>query len=329
MKKLIIGTLIVYSFLLFPTPYLFAQSGSSITGADIMDTFSLTVSPATPRPQQSVIVSVDGSGVNLSTANISWNVNGTRVKGGLGERTVSFIMGPLGSQTTVDVRIESGENVFTRSAVVRSSEVDILWQGETYTAPFYKGRSLWSSQSKITLVAIPHGVGNVNLSNLNYRWTKNGTVLGSLSGVGRNTLSLTDTVLSKSQTIDVEVLSGQGTPLASASVLVTPVSPTFAFYENNPLHGFMFHREISGTYELKSPEVTFSAFPFFFSASNRFDANMTYEWRVNDTDPKIGNSSTYRAPEQTEGTSRISVHASHRDWILQDIDREFLIQFGQ
>jgi len=92
---------------------------------------------------------------------------------------------------------------------LRAQEVDILWQGETYTPPFYKGRALWSSQSRITFLAIPHGAGIGNPANLTYRWTQNGTVLGNINGIGKNTLSFTDSVLSKPQTIKIDVLSGQ------------------------------------------------------------------------------------------------------------------------
>ena len=50
--------------------------------------------------------------------------------------------------------------------VVNAQSVDLLWQGETYVPPFYKGKSLWSDQSRITLFAIPQGLGNP--ANLNY-----------------------------------------------------------------------------------------------------------------------------------------------------------------
>src|SRR3990167_8183019 len=105
---------------------------------------------------------------------------------------------------------------------LHAQEVDILWQGKTYTPPFYKGKTLWSSQSKIALLAIPHISGAGNPVNLTYKWIKNGTVLGNINGVGKNTLAFTDSILSKPQTIKVEILSEQKTVLASASIFVTP-----------------------------------------------------------------------------------------------------------
>ena len=210
----------------------------------------------------------------------------------------------------------------------RAQEVDILWQGETYTPPFYKGRALWSSQSRITFLAIPHGAGIGNPANLTYRWTQNGTVLGNINGIGKNTLSFTDSVLSKPQTIKIDVLSGQDTVLASASVIVTPIFPMLAIYENNPLYGFMFHRETSGVHELQDKEVTFTAFPLFFSALNRNDNRTSYAWLTNiGGEAETKNSVTYRAPDDTAGSSQVEVRASSKDKILQSANKSFLIQF--
>src|SRR3990167_10337236 len=80
---------------------------------------------------------------------------------------------------------------------LQAEEVDLLWQGNSYVPPFYEGRTLWSSQSRITFLAIPHGAGIGNPANLTYKWTKNGTVLGNINGVGKNTLSFIDSILSK------------------------------------------------------------------------------------------------------------------------------------
>jgi len=212
---------------------------------------------------------------------------------------------------------------------LHAQEVDILWQGKTYTPPFYKGKTLWSSQSKIALLAIPHISGAGNPVNLTYKWIKNGTVLGNINGVGKNTLAFTDSILSKPQTIKVEILSSSpGTVLASASVTITPVSPMLAIYENNPLYGFMFHREISGTYELREQEVTLTAFPLFFSAASRMTDSLSYQWRSNDGGVETSNSVTYRAPEDARGASAVSAEVSHEDKILQSSGKHFLIQFG-
>jgi len=210
---------------------------------------------------------------------------------------------------------------------LNAQSVDLLWQGEAYTPPFYQGRTLWSKQSRITLVAIPQGLGNP--ANLNYKWTKTGTVLGNINGVGKNTISFFDSILSKPQNIKVEILASDKTVLASASVAVAPTNPSLAVYENNPLYGFMFHREITGTHKLQGQEVTFTAFPLFFSALNRIDSSINYQWRTNTGEAETKNSVTYRAPDNATGSSEVKVSVSNKDEITQSAKGSFLIEFGQ
>lgn len=212
----------------------------------------------------------------------------------------------------------------------QAQTVDLLWQGETYAPPFYKGKTLWSSQSSIIFLAMPHGAGIENPANLTYKWTKNGTVLGNVNGVGKNTISFIDSILSRPQTIRIEVLFGQNIVLASASVTVTPISPILAIYENHPLYGLMFHQETRGIHKLQNKEVTFTAFPLFFSALNRSDNTVNYEWRANvDADAETRNSVTYRAPDDAAGSSQIEVRVSNKDKILQSASQSFLIEFGK
>lgn len=209
--------------------------------------------------------------------------------------------------------------------VVRAQSVKLLWQGETYTPPFYEGASLWTNQSRVTLVAVTHGLGNPNT--LNYKWTKNGTVLGNINGVGKDSLSFTDSIISRAQNIKVEVLSGQNQTLAESSVYITPQTTLLNIYENNPLYGFMFNKEVGKKHNLIGKEITFVAFPLFFSASSRIDNNLKYSWQANTSNVDVGNSITYRVPENTSGSSQISVGVSNGTKITQSANKSFLVQF--
>ena len=205
--------------------------------------------------------------------------------------------------------------------------IDLIWQGEGYAPPFYQGRTLWSRQGAITLVAIPHGLGNP--ATLNYKWTRSGTVLGNLNGVGVNSLSYMDSVLSRTQVITVEIISDQEELLASASVTIAPTSPLLTIYENSPLYGFLVHKEVPGTYEFKEKEVTFTAFPLFFSAPNRDSSALSYSWRANNSPAGTGHSATYRVPDDASGTSAVSIRTSHTKNLIQEAEKGFLVQFGE
>ena len=212
-------------------------------------------------------------------------------------------------------------------ALAYAQSVDILWQGDGYTPPFYEGRAMWSNQSRITLLAVPQGLGND--ANLNYKWSRNGTVLGDFSGVGKNTLSFNDSVLSRPQSIKVEIISNNDEVVTQSSVRIAPVVPSVLVFENNPLLGFLFHREVGSTYTLKDAEVTFTSFPFFFNTRNHADPLLTYKWQTNNGEVETKNSVTYRVPDGASGESFVSVNISNSKKILQTAGKSFLVQFGQ
>lgn len=212
------------------------------------------------------------------------------------------------------------------STTVSAQSVDILWQGESYTPPFYEGKSLWSKQSVITLVAIPQGLGSA--SSLNYRWTRNGTVLGSNSGVGKNSLTYSDSLLSKSIVIMVEIVDTEENVLTSSSITVTPVIPQILVYERNPLYGYMFHDEVGDIFNLSKSEVTFTAFPLFSDPAIREGSLLAYRWRTNNGPAQEGGTITYRVPEGEKGLSKVSLSLTNSTKVLPALTKDFLIQFG-
>ena len=208
----------------------------------------------------------------------------------------------------------------------QQSSVDLIWHGEVYTPPFYKGRSLWSSQSQLKIVAIAN-IPNTNPRNLFYKWTKNSTVLGTVNGVGKNTISINDPIFSKPQTIKVEVMSSDGAILGSSTVTLAPTKPSLLVYENNPLYGLMLHKEIGSQYNLENREITLSAFPLFFNVPNTKSSRLNYEWQTDVGVVGEGQSATYQIPEGLTGSSRVSIRIMNNDRITQDVRRSFLLKY--
>ncbi len=214
---------------------------------------------------------------------------------------------------------------FLLSTPVLAQSVDILWQGETYAPPFYEGRALWSKQSNIKFVAIPQGLGSA--ASLNYRWTRNGTVLGNSSGIGKNSIKFKDSLFSKPYTMRVEIVNSSDKVLAESSVSVTAIEPVLLVYEKNPLYGYMFHRQVDKAYKLNKGEVTLSAFPLYAGSTERETPTFSYKWRAGEG-VSSGSSVTYRAPEGAEGYAQVNLSFSDEGRVMREISRDFLIQFG-
>jgi hypothetical protein len=216
---------------------------------------------------------------------------------------------------------------FSCTAYSLAQTVDILWQGEGYVPPFYSGRTLWAKQSEITFTAIPQGLGNP--ANLNYSWSKNGTVLGLISGVGKNSISLVDTIFSKPMKIKVEIVDGLDQVITESSINISSSLPLVTVYEDNPLYGVMFHREVFGSFKMTGDEAAFKGFPYYFSVSSANSPSLSYAWKLNGKSGEKGNSIVLRVPPEGYGYTDVSLSAMHPSIAGQKAERKFLVQFGK
>lgn len=223
------------------------------------------------------------------------------------------------------------ENIFAPTEEADAAPigtVDLLWQGETYTPPFYLGRALWSGQSRLTIVAVPH-VDGYNASSLIYKWVRDGEVLGSASGAGKRTLAFNDSVLSRPVEIELNAYLPDGTTLgATARLNLAPVQPRLLVVEDSPLYGLILERAVRSTHALRGEEVTFAALPLFAPVSNRTTATQSYNWRTNTGDARTGATVTYRIPEGATGSSEITVRAENKNTLMQAPEKSFLVEFA-
>lgn len=303
-----------------------AQSEGSV-GEITAEGIVLTVDPEFPGPGQSVTARLESSTVDLDHSSITWKIDGKNARSGSGERDFSFSAGAVGASMVISAEITTAaKESFTKSVTLRIGSVDLLWQGEGYVPPFYKGRSLWARQNRLTLFAIPQ-TGDDPLK-ASYRWKINGEVSATNSGTGKNSLSLTDSLLGLPQEITVDIMSDPLTVAASATVTLNAGEQIVRVYEKDPLLGYLFHKETGSAYLLKGKEVTFAAFPYFFSVDGKSSKGVTYRWSTNGQTSQSTDTVTYRAPESGAGSASVGVTITHINQILQSAGKNFLVQFG-
>ena len=216
-------------------------------------------------------------------------------------------------------------------AISRAQEVDILWQGDVYTPPFYEGGAHWTNEAEITILAIPHipgpGGALLNPNTLVYKWWKNSVVLGTVNGVGKNSITFTGPIITRPQVIKVEILTTDGALLASATREFAPRPTKLLVYEDNPLYGMMFHKEVSSTYSMNSQEIKLVSYPLFFSSDSRDPGFLGYVWRTTAGSTEGSGTVTYRIPEGSSGTAKITLRASNENKILQSGEKSFTLKF--
>ncbi len=320
-------------FILFFSSFGFLAHGQAInyTSEDI----TVNLSPANPGPNQNVNVSIVSYITNLDKANIVWRVDGVVKKSGRGEKNLSF-QTKESAQTTIDISIQTAEGASLQKSVsVRPVAVDLIWQSDGFVPPFYKGKALFTHQNKVTFVAIPHitsGSGEIPAKNLVYKWKNNGSVIESASGYGKNTYTMTGSLISRDINVSVEVTSVSTNTVGVGKITLSPAEPSVILYKKDPLYGIQYQKALSNTVEIKGDkEIAVVGAPFFFGVTSPYMEDLLFDWRINnqpiDSDPSQ-TTRVFRPKEGTSGSSNISLQIEHSDKVLQSAKTSFSLKFG-
>ena len=320
--------LFVLSVFVITTP-VFAQLGQT--------DLNLNLSPENPGSNQTVTASITSYSANLNSATITWVINGKTIKKAVGETSFQFVTGNPNATTNLSVIARtSGGETLSQSVILKPANVDLIWQTDSYTPPFYKGKAMYSHQNKITFIALPHITNSngaeIGAKNLIYKWSNNGTVIDPLSGYGKDTYTIVGSIISRPLNIEVSVTSPSSGGTALAEARVAPTEPVVLFYKKNPLYGMEFQNALSGEVALlDSKEITVVGVPFFFGTRDLYAPELSYKWSVNGVSIDEDTTQTtrvFRQPEGIGGTSNISLSVENSDKILQFASSNFNLNFS-
>lgn len=257
----------------------------SIPGSETA--LTLSFNPPNPGPRSTIVLTLQSPLYDLTQSDISWTVDGKVVSSGIGLYTLSLTTGALGRTQSVSVEVTAQNGVATVNATVSPTSIDILWESDSYTPPFYKGRALPSAGSAVTLVAMPHFMrqngSSVPSENIIYTWRKDGEVIAGASGLGKASARIVGPLLYGSDLISVEAISQDGSLSGEAAVRIGDVEPALVLYKVHPLFGELFHQPLGATSFIPEVEMTFAAVPYFAAVDTPDDPKLNYEWRVNET----------------------------------------------
>lgn len=324
-------TALICAALLLSVAPAFAFAQFTIPGAD--SALSISLDPAHPGPGTKVTVSLSSSLYDLDTSAISWRANGSLIGSGIGQTSVSLITGTIGQETavTVDVSGESG-SAHAEARIVPTT-IDLLWEADTYTPPFYRGRALPSAGASLRLVAIPHftvGGKKVAANALTYTWRADGQVIGSVSGRGKSSAIIDAPTLYGAEIISVVAAAPDGSVSGEASVRLSDTRPRIILYEDHPLYGVLFDQALGPSPFVGDAEMTFAAIPLFAPVSDLRDRALSYDWRVNQTDvtpsDAAPNEITINATK-SNGIAGVQLSVSHAQNYFFNADASWNITF--
>jgi hypothetical protein len=318
--------LFIFSILIFCLSQTSRLSGQeiSIPGQipELEEQISILVEPLLPGPYETISIRLEAFGTDLTRAFITWKVNGASKKSGRGEQVFELNSGAAGNVQTVDITIQpAGGPSIQKKLVFRPQEVDLLWESRSYTPPFYKGKALPGFMGQSVLVAIPNfksGRSSLPISNLTYRWKRGGEIMNNESGFMKNSISIKGGVLLRPDEMTVEVSDDSGNK-ADHITTIEYYQPFATFYENNPLYGVLFNKEITSS-TLKNNEITLLTIPYFFESLSGKPSSLTYVWKVNSQESFLfkRDTATFRYADNEEGLSLIDVTVKNGSNFLQE-----------
>ncbi|MEK7180437.1 MAG: hypothetical protein AAB706_03090 [Patescibacteria group bacterium] len=309
------------------------QAMRNLEKSQIAGSVTITSTPNFPRPLQKVLLQLQSFGPDLNSSYITWRVNGSVKKAGNAEKTFEISVGKAGSVTNIQVIIEAqGMEAIEKNMVLQPADIDLVWEAQSYIPPFYKGKTLYAAQGKLVIAAIPYVVEKgipTNAKNLIYKWSKDGKILGEVSGYGKNALTLYGSIISRPLVISVEVTSAKSSVKTSKTITIAPAQAKVLLYEINPLYGIQYGTAIGKELVMKNDELTLIASPYFFSIENKTFGKLTHKWTLNNRkieEESEKNVITFKRPE-TVGVSQITLGIQSDNKILQSAQNTVLLKF--
>jgi len=302
---------------------------------DLEEQVEVNVEPKYPGPGEQVKITLEAYGTDLNRASISWSVDGKETLVGKGQRALMVTAGKLGENKVVVAKILPVNGLpITKTLNINAQSVDIVWESDTYTPPFYRGKAMFTPQENVKLVAMPNLISTagvqVSPSAVTYKWKRDYEVLGDESGYGAQTINYKGDLLMLGTNIGMEAsIEGGGT--AASYIDLDPTSPEIFLYENSPIYGILWNKEISRGLDFgATPEKGVTAIPYFFGVPSRVNTTLTYSWYINGTKiavPKTQNEMTFRNSEDLEGLSQINVGVNNSKNLLQQSSGGTVINF--
>ena len=303
---------------------------------DIANSAEIKTVPPLPSANENVYAEVESFSFDLNSSEIIWALDGVIKDKGVGKKFFLFKTGGIGSVSLIKAIIKTKDGkTIEKTLVVRPAGVDLVWEADSYVPPFYKGKALYGYQGLITVIAVPHIIDSrgvkINSNNLTYKWTKDSKVLGGVSGYGKNKFSFSQSVLSHSPEIEVEVMSSDKKIKASGSIVLEPIEPKVVIYENNPLYGIIYEKALEGEFKLNGSEITLTAMPYFFSKDDAGGKKIKYDWSMNGRNINSNQNTkqtTFRNTQGATGSTRISIDLQNDNRELQSARTDVLLNFG-
>lgn len=301
----------------------------TVTGGMVV----IEITPKFPAPGQTVKARLQSPGLDYDTALITWRLNGEIIQQSYSQTEVTYQIGEVGSIAKLTVNAEDGNGYKVAAEhTVHAGDVSVVWEGRTYTPPFYRGRALQTAGSAVALVALPTILNEKGVlysaDELSYSWSINHSIRPQYTGRGKHSVVLTNSSPFEPLTINLLVKDPKGNTRVGKKFIIPANQPSVVFYEDNPLTGIRYDKAIRGKYSIYDRETTVVSEPYYISALTRTDPVLSYKWTIAGKDYTSPGSISLGAEGVGSGSTNIKLVIQNSAFWLQNGRADLQVDFG-
>lgn len=299
----------------------------------MLDRVVLDINPSNPGPFEDVQVRVKSYAMDVDNSTVTWIINGEEYASGPAFSTITVTTGAVGSATTIEVQVRDPNNGLGETfRILRPAFVSLLWEGDSYTPPLYKGLALHGPETSVRVVAEPlfvDGAGTrIDPDRIKYQWYVNRTLVDSQSGTGRRALTVTkNPKFVRDLEVRVVASSLDGSISAGRTIEIPVAEQEVHLYEVHPLQGVLYEQALLGEYRMTQSETELVAEPYYLSANTREDVNMDYAWELNRNPILARGRITVRPEGNGAGTAQLELLVRNTETLLQVAKGDLRIAF--
>lgn len=292
-----------------------AQSSQSLT---------LIAEPSYPEASEAYTLKLQTTSLE-SRNDITWFIDGSEASNFRNSNILTIGKGESPKQVKVRVTQNDG-SILEKTYVANPYRVDLIVHAETQTPPFYKGASLPSSGTDVTVHALVFNNNVAVSSNYSYLWRVDGKVQNGGPIFAKNSMTFSPN-FQTNVSISVDVLNREGTIVTSESTSLPIAEPEIQFYEVNPLRGVS-QIALRDPHIFVGDELHIRAESYFMGDAPASD--IFSEWKLNGTGVQSTPKSKQEIVLQKQGaggTSELFFHIRNLKQVLQGVEDSLTLRF--
>ncbi len=302
---------------------------ASLTNAQVKsEDISLTINPKQPSAGETVSAKLSSYMLNLDKALISWNVNGQLATQAVGKKDFSFQIGENGSQTIIDVKIDTVDgNTISKQLAISPADINLLWEApDSYVPPFYKGKALFSQESPVKVVVL---LNSDKSNSASYNWKLDDNSKIDSSGYGKSFYVFNKSFLDRSNTIEVSASGLLGNNIGSGKITLGNWDPKIVFYKKDLTFGTIWEQALGDNFTINSKGDTIVAEPYFISPKDLNSSDLKLTWTLGNSDistPETKNEISIK-PDTKNGSSIIGITIENIKKMFLKVNKQINVNF--